>query len=92
MPKQIFLLYCCDEWKSNTSLICASTSANKVKNAICKLIKEKDMVYWDNKDESPSVTKQIQKLTSDFKALTRDRINDNLQFGFFDYAYDGEII
>lgn len=43
--KQIFLLYACDDWKSNTSLICASTSIQKFKKVIVSEIKKGNMNY-----------------------------------------------
>ena len=89
--KQIFILFSCDEWKSKDDMrvICATTSANKIKNAIITKLKHDEIAY--NEDEDLNVNNQINMFKKDWKDKTREFINDRLKFAFYDYVYDGEI-
>ena len=50
MAKDIFILHSCDEWKSYDGMrvVCASTSIEKIKEAIIAEIKDKNMDYSDS--------------------------------------------
>lgn len=91
MSKQIFLLYSCDEWKTKDSLrlVCASTSANKIKKAIITSIKNNEMEYTDGNELS--LTKSVILFKKDWESALRDIINDRLKYGFTEYVYDGEL-
>lgn len=91
MPKQIFLFYSCDNWKSTDSmrLVCASTSPSKIKKAIIAKLNEEAMEYGD--DDNLPVKKQVQRFKDDWKNKTRDDINNSLKYGLYDYVYDGDI-
>lgn len=92
MPKQIFMLYSCDEWKTKPcTAILATTSEMKLKKAIRTCIEQGDMVYSDGSKETPSVKEQIVMFNRDWKTETRTVINDRLQYGLYDYVYDGEL-
>lgn len=89
--KQIFLLYSCDDWKSSTSLICASTSIQKFKKVIISEIEKGNMEYSDGEDDL-SINKQVKLFNKDWKFETRNTINDRLKYGYYDYTYNGELI
>lgn len=89
MAKQIFILYSCDEWKSYDGMrvICATTSATKLRDVIIAEIEDENMDYLD---AELSRGDMIKELKQDWKVERRSRINDHLLFGFYDYVYDGE--
>ncbi len=91
-PKQIFYLLACDEWKSrsSTSLVCITTSATKMRNAIAREIELDNMEY--DAPEGATSKEQADKFRRDWEKETRDVINSRLSYGLYDYAYDGEII
>lgn len=89
--KQIFLLFACDIWGGNSSLICASTSIQKFKKAIVNEIKQGNMSY-DNGEEDLSINEQVQMFNKDWKNETRGIINNRLRYGYYDYTYNGELI
>ena len=90
-PKQIYLLFTCDEWctKNTQNLIMATTSKTKLKLKIAKLIELGDCDYnnseWDRK-------KQVKEFKTDFVKETNQEINSKLKYVFFDYCHDGEEI
>lgn len=89
--KQIFVLFRCDIWKGSDSMrLCgATTSPTKLKAMIASEIREGNMCYGD---EDEKVDTQLKNFKNDFKAKTRDVINSNLKYGFYDYVYDGETV
>jgi len=89
MAKQIFLLYSCSEWDRNSSLIYAGTSERKLKKVIENEIREKNMIY---NDDELSVSKQIAAFKSDWKKRDRRWINNQLQYGFYDYTDNDTMI
>lgn len=88
--KQIFLLYSCDDWKMNSSyaLVCASTSALKIKRAIIREIQDGNMEYDCLLEDVKSMVEEFKR---DWDVKVRADINSKLKFGFLDYVYDGEI-
>lgn len=91
--KQIFLLYSCDEWKSTDSLrlVCATTSPTKMKMAIASMIEAGEMEYFMEEDTTDNLKKAAKRFREDWKYLTRRDLNNYLKYGFYDYAYDGEL-
>ena len=86
MSKQIYLLFSCDEWKSNPMpLIWVGTSSQKLRKYIIHQIEVGDMAYYD---EELSSKEQISKFKDDWKRELRNTINDRLIYGFYDYSYD----
>jgi hypothetical protein len=93
--KQIFLLYYCGDCKTfPMKVACAATSATKIKMAIASLIKKGDMEYGDDTEniEKLKSYQQAKVFKEDWKTLTRDKINNKLRYGFYDYTYDGDIM
>ena len=92
MPKQIFMLYSCDDWKTKPCpIVMVTTSEAKLKRGIRTCIEKGDMVYSDGSKENPTVKEQIAMFNRDWKIETRTVINDRLTYGFYDYMYDGEL-
>lgn len=89
MAKQIFYLQSCDEWKSYSSmeLLFIGTSQRKLKMKISKEIEEGNMEYG-NTELSPK--EQAKRFRKDWDTETRDIINSQLKYGYFDYTYDNE--
>lgn len=90
--RQIYLVYSCDEWKSNSSmgLLMATTSVRRLKAFIAKEIANGNMDYSNGITETPK--RMSAKFEKDFDIIPRERINDSLVYGYFDYCYDGEEI
>ena len=92
MPKQIFMLHSCNEWKNKPSpVILVTTSENKLKKGIRICIEKGEMEYSDGAKENPTVKEQVAMFNRDWKTETKNTINDRLLYGFYDYAYDGEL-
>ena len=91
--KQIFLLYSCNAWKNRHSmkLLTVTTSPTRLRRFIENEIMNGNMRYADN-GETYSEKKAVQQFRAEWKAITRDEINGQLDKGFFDYVYDGEEI
>lgn len=94
MSKQVFVVFSCDEDKSDESmkLLMATTSVRKLKSYIAKRI-EDDTFGYD--DDEISKKHQIKRFKFDFdagigKSALRHMINARLHNGFYDYCYDGE--
>ena len=90
--KQIYLVYSCDGWKSNSSmgLLMATTSVRRLKAFVAKEIADGNMDYSNGITETPK--RMSEKFKKDFDIIPRDNINNNLAYGFIDYCYDGEEI
>lgn len=90
--KQIYLAYSCDEWKSNSSmgLLMATTSVRRLKAFVAKEIANGNMDYSNGITETPK--RMSEKFQKDFDIIPRERVNDNLVYGYIDYCYDGEEI
>lgn len=90
--RQIYLVYSCDEWKSNSSmgLLMATTSVRRLKAFVAKEIANGNMDYSNGITETPK--RMSEKFQKDFDIIPRERVNDNLVYGCIDYCYDGEEI
>lgn len=96
--KVIYLLFSCDEKKSNNSiwLASASTTLTKIKQALEWEIRRKNMIYGKNNETNPVA--MVRALRDDWKeakkendfSLLLSKINDNLQWGFLDVIEDGD--
>lgn len=90
--KQIYVLYACDEWKRNNHLVCATLSENKLKKIIISEIEKRNMEYNSGDcDDFENTKKQIKEFKADWKTLNRDSINNRINYGWYDYIYDGEV-
>ena len=93
--KQIFIVYSCDEWKTKPMRVeMVTTSVRKLKSFIAHMIYMEDAEYlrFDQLGHKRTAKQQEELFKEDFDKLTRDEINSNLTYAFFDYAYDGEPI
>ena len=93
--KQIFIVYSCDEWKTKPmSIEMVTTSSRKLKSFIAHMIYMEDAEYlpFDQIGHKRTAVQQEKLFKEDFDKLTRDEINSNLRYVFYDYAYDGERI
>lgn len=90
--KQIYLVYSCDDWVSTSSfqLRMATTSVRRLKAFVAKEIADGNMDYSNGITETPK--RMSEKFKKDFDTIPRERINDNLVYGYIDYCYDGEEI
>lgn len=82
--KQIYLVYSCDADKSQERLVLATTSAKRVRDFIVASIRSGDMRYVDS--DRISAEKMFFR---DWNKAPRGVINSRLQYGYFDYVYDG---
>lgn len=91
MAKQIYMVSACDEWKSTDSmrLQMVTTSVRRLKSFIRKKI---EGGVFDYGDKNETRKKQAADFALDFDKLPREKVNDKLIYGHFDYAYDGEEI
>ena len=92
MAKQIFILYSCDEWDSNSKAILCTLSEMKLKKAIRTCIEKDEMNYSDGSKETPTTKEQVKMFERDWKTETRRTICDRLKYGHYTYVYDGEFI
>lgn len=90
MEQQIYLLYSCDEWKSKSHLICATTSKSKLKDAIMRCIQSDDMTYSHGATNLSS-DEQVELFCEDWQNDTPYNINSCLTYGFFETVSDGEL-
>lgn len=88
MANQIFYLMSCDEWKSHDSerVLMLTTDADKIRKAIENEIENGSMEY-----DGETIDEMIDNFNHDWKRATRNTINDKLMYGFYSYAYDGEL-
>ena len=85
--KQIFIVYKHDVF-NNMKPIIVTTSIQRLQKYIIDKLKDDDFVLYADGMSDKKI--QIKQFKSDFKILTRDKINRNL-FGLkYDYVYDGE--
>lgn len=89
--KQIFLLFSNDQSASADAqkLIMVTTSQNKLRSTIVRLIIKGEMNYGSS---NSSVSAQVKKFREDWKNCSRAVINSRLEYGSYDFVYDGEII
>lgn len=84
--KQIFIVFEAPEDSGDSIPIMATTSKRKLKKFIAEKIKKDDFFYFDS---AWSKTRQIKEFKLDFEKETRDNICKKLNWGFYDYCYDG---
>ena len=90
VKKQIFLVFACDAWKSrgSSSLLMVTSSVRKLRSFLIKKIEAGDFVYRGDSDTP--ISQQVKHFKYDFDHESRDFINGCLQYGFYEYTYDGE--
>lgn len=87
--KQIFIVYKCNAIDQIGGVSMVTLSVMKLKAFIIKQIKNDNLdIFYDNERISQSA--QVKKFKSDWKILTRDKINDKLYGIKYGYVYDGE--
>lgn len=87
--KQIFVVYKCNVIDQVVGVSMITLSIRKLKSFIVKQLKSDNIdIFYDN--EKMSKTMQIKEFKSDFKFLTREKINEKLYGLKYDYVYDGE--
>lgn len=84
--KQIFIVFEAPEDSGDSIPIMATTSVRKLKKFIAEKIKEDFFFYGDTEW---SKARQVREFKLDFKKETRDNICKKLNWGFYDYCYDG---
>lgn len=89
MAKQIFYAFTCDVYKSHESekLIFIGTSHQKLKMLLSEKIERGEIEYYNS--EIPA-KKQAEIFRHDFGIKTRNYLNDNLNYAYFDYTYNNE--
>lgn len=89
MNTQIYYLMSCDEWKDTDSmrLILITTSEERLCEVIRSEIEAGNMEY-----NGDTVEKMIANFNEDWKRERRDYINGLLQYGYYDYTHDGELM
>ena len=90
MARKIYLLYSCDEWKSNAKTILATASLDSLKVGIIECIKKDDMTYTDGR-ENLSVDESLALFEQDWVSENERLVNDRLGYGFFETVTDGEL-
>jgi len=90
--RNIYILNCCDEWKSciSMSLVAATTSLRKLKSIIIQKVKDGDIEYKRGEDNL-SKTQQIKMLRQDWKNEGEGFVFDCLSYGDVEIVEDGEI-
>ena len=91
MEDQIILLYSCDEWKSNSKVIMATTSMDDLKKGIVHNIKEGNMVYTNSGNADFPIEESLKLFETDWDEKDARTINDRLMYGFFGAVTDGEL-
>lgn len=84
--KQIFIVFKAPEDSGDSIPMMATTSKRKLKKFIAEKIKEDTFFYFD---ADWSKTRQVKEFKLDFEKETRDNICKKLNWGFYDYCYDG---
>lgn len=89
--KQLFIIQKCNFIDEPIKIIMATTSIVKLKSFIIKKIKDENLdIFYDNERMSKSM--QVREFKSDWKILTREKINEKLYGIKYNYVYDGEEI
>ena len=88
----IYILFSCDEWKSNDSMqmICASVYPEKMLDVIENEIDEGNMTFYygnSEEDESLSAFRKFRSEGADLKF-----INGPLEYGHLEIVEDGEVL
>ena len=89
MANQIFYLMGYDDIEKSSygeKIILLTTDSDKIRKAIEDSIENGSMEY-----DGETIDEMIDNFNHDWKRSTRDTINDKLMFGFYSYAYDGEL-
>ncbi len=89
MNTQIYYLMRCDEWKSTDDmrLILITTSEERLCEVIRSEIEIGNMEY-----NGSTIEEMIANFNEDWKHERRNHINGLLQYGYYDYTHDGELM
>ena len=89
--KQIYIIQKCNYIDQPMIIMMATTSVVKLKSFIIKQIRDENSdIFYDNERMSKSM--QVREFKSDWKILTREKINEKLYGIKYNYVYDGEEI
>jgi hypothetical protein len=89
--KQIYIIQKCNYIDQPIIIMMVTTSVVKLKSFIIKKIRDENSdIFYDNERMSKSM--QVREFKSDWKILTREKINEKLYGIKYDYVYDGEEI
>lgn len=87
--QQIFIIYKCNSINQIIGVSMVTLSIMKLKAFVIKQIKNDNPdIFYNNERISKSA--QVKEFKSDWKILTRDKINNKLYGIKYDYVHDGE--
>lgn len=95
--RKIYLLYCCNEWKSHESmrLLCVCTNLTRFIATVKREVKKGHMDYKCSGDDRPSHRKQAASFSKDWELRDEDfwfLVNGDLKYGYIDVVENGEAL
>ena len=92
MGGKIYILFACDQWKSNDSmrLACASTDSSRIMDVIEGELSSNNMsFFYGNSDEGESLS-----AFRTFRAEQPDLkfVNSSLEYGHLEIVEDGQVV